>query len=218
MYSDALKNGRKIFAVAPMIDWTDRHCRYLHRQISRHALLYTEMVVADAIIHGPRDRLLGHDAAEHPVALQLGGSDPAKLAEALRIAEAYRYDEINLNVGCPSDRVQSGTFGACLMLTPETVASCVAAMKAMASSTLRARGPKCEILSKTLGRIVIGMRPRLGLKPTTPQKAAGMRTEPPISVPSAIGTTPMATATAVPAAAEPMNFLRESFMIVLSFP
>lgn len=77
MYSDALKNGRKIFAVAPMIDWTDRHCRYLHRQISRHALLYTEMVVADAIIHGPRDRLLGHDAAEHPVALQLGGSDPA---------------------------------------------------------------------------------------------------------------------------------------------
>jgi tRNA-dihydrouridine synthase A len=142
MYSDALKNGRKIFAVAPMIDWTDRHCRYLHRQISRHALLYTEMVVADAIIHGPRDRLLGHDASEHPVALQLGGSDPAKLAEALRIAEAYDYDEINLNVGCPSDRVQSGTFGACLMLTPETVASCVSAMKAISKAPVTV---KCRI-------------------------------------------------------------------------
>jgi len=142
MYSDALKNGRKIFAVAPMIDWTDRHCRYLHRQISRHALLYTEMVVADAIIHGPRDRLLGHDATEHPVALQLGGSDPAKLSEALRIAEAYGYDEINLNVGCPSDRVQSGTFGACLMLTPETVAACIAAMKAISKAPVTV---KCRI-------------------------------------------------------------------------
>ncbi|MBM7048075.1 MULTISPECIES: tRNA dihydrouridine(20/20a) synthase DusA [Rhizobium] len=142
MYSDALKNGRKIFAVAPMIDWTDRHCRYLHRQISRHALLYTEMVVADAIIHGPRDRLLGHDVTEHPVALQLGGSDPAKLTEALRIAEAYGYDEINLNVGCPSDRVQSGTFGACLMLTPETVAACVAAMKAVSKAPVTV---KCRI-------------------------------------------------------------------------
>ena len=142
MYSDALKNGRKIFAVAPMIDWTDRHCRYLHRQMSRHALLYTEMVVADAIIHGPRDRLLGHDASEHPVALQLGGSDPAKLAEALRIAEAYGYDEINLNVGCPSDRVQSGTFGACLMLTPETVAACVTAMKTVSKAPVTV---KCRI-------------------------------------------------------------------------
>ncbi len=121
-----------IFAVAPMIDWTDRHCRYFHRQISRNALLYTEMVVADAIIHGPRDRLLGHDAAEHPVALQLGGSDPAKLAEAVRIAEPFAYDEINLNVGCPSDRVQSGTFGACLMQTPDVVASSVSAMKQVA--------------------------------------------------------------------------------------
>lgn len=142
MYADALNTGRKVFAVAPMIDWTDRHCRYLHRQISRHALLYTEMVVADAIIHGPRDRLLGHDACEHPVALQLGGSDPAKLAEALRIAEAYDYDEINLNVGCPSDRVQSGTFGACLMLTPETVAACVAAMKAVSKAPVTV---KCRI-------------------------------------------------------------------------
>jgi tRNA-dihydrouridine synthase A len=119
-----------VFAVAPMMDWTDRHCRYLHRQISRKTLLYTEMVVADAIIHGPRDRLLAHDVSEHPLALQLGGSDPAKLAEAVRIAEPYGYDEINLNVGCPSDRVQSGTFGACLMLAPETVAASIGAMKA----------------------------------------------------------------------------------------
>ena len=133
--------GRKV-AVAPMIDWTDRHCRYFHRQISRNALLYTEMVVADAIIHGPRDRLLGHDAAEHPVALQLGGSDPAKLAEAVRIAAPYAYDEINLNVGCPSDRVQSGTFGACLMQTPDVVAACVAAMKAVASVPVTV---KCRI-------------------------------------------------------------------------
>lgn len=129
MYADALRNGRKIFAVAPMIDWTDTHCRYFHRVLTRHALLYTEMVVADAIIHGPRDRLLGHDASEHPVALQLGGSDPGKLVEAVRIATDYRYDEINLNVGCPSDRVQSGTFGACLMREPQAVEACVAAMK-----------------------------------------------------------------------------------------
>ncbi|MBY3182233.1 tRNA dihydrouridine(20/20a) synthase DusA [Rhizobium laguerreae] len=133
---------RPIFAVAPMIDWTDRHCRYFHRQISREALLYTEMVVADAIIHGPRDRLLGHDAAEHPLALQLGGSDPAKLAEAVKIAEPHGYDEINLNVGCPSDRVQSGTFGACLMLTPETVAECIAAMKRVATVPVTV---KCRI-------------------------------------------------------------------------
>ncbi|MBY3166286.1 tRNA dihydrouridine(20/20a) synthase DusA [Rhizobium laguerreae] len=133
---------RPIFAVAPMIDWTDRHCRYFHRQISREALLYTEMVVADAIIHGPRDRLLGHDAAEHPLALQLGGSDPAKLAEAVKIAEPHGYDEINLNVGCPSDRVQSGTFGACLMLTPETVAACIAAMKRVATVPVTV---KCRI-------------------------------------------------------------------------
>lgn len=131
-----------VFAVAPMIDWTDRHCRYFHRQISRNALLYTEMVVADAIIHGPRQRLLSFDAAEHPAALQLGGSDPAKLAEAVRIAEPYGYDEINLNVGCPSDRVQSGTFGACLMLTPETVAECVAAMKKVANVPVTV---KCRI-------------------------------------------------------------------------
>lgn len=113
-----------------MMDWTDRHCRFLHRQFTRHALLYTEMVVADAAIHGPRDRLLGFDATEQPVALQLGGSEPEKLAEAARIGAGFGYREINLNVGCPSDRVQSGTFGACLMRTPDLVARCVAAMKA----------------------------------------------------------------------------------------
>ncbi|WP_235679377.1 tRNA dihydrouridine(20/20a) synthase DusA [Aquibium microcysteis] len=112
-----------------MMDWTDRHCRFFHRQLSRRALLYTEMVVADAVIHGDRSRLLGFDPAEHPVALQLGGSDPAKLAQAASIAADFGYDEINLNVGCPSDRVQSGTFGACLMKTPALVADCVDAMK-----------------------------------------------------------------------------------------
>lgn len=112
-----------------MMDWTDRHCRFFHRRLTSHALLYTEMVVADAVIQGARERLLGFDAAEHPVALQLGGSDPAKLAEAARIGEAFGYGEINLNVGCPSDRVQSGTFGACLMKVPDLVADCVAAMK-----------------------------------------------------------------------------------------
>ncbi len=120
--------GPKI-AIAPMMDWTDRHCRFFHRQLTRRSLLYTEMVVADAAIHGVRERLLGFDAEEHPVALQLGGSDPQKLAEAARIGEGFGYDEINLNVGCPSDRVQSGTFGACLMKTPTLVADCVAAMK-----------------------------------------------------------------------------------------
>ena len=121
---------RHRLAVAPMMDWTDRHCRFFHRQLTGHTLLYTEMVVADAIIRGNRDRLLGFDQAEHPVALQLGGSDPAKLAEAARVGEAFGYDEINLNVGCPSDRVQSGTFGACLMKTPDIVAASVSAMKA----------------------------------------------------------------------------------------
>ncbi|MCC0029583.1 MAG: tRNA dihydrouridine(20/20a) synthase DusA [Brucellaceae bacterium] len=116
-------------AVAPMMDWTDRHCRFFHRQLTRHALLYTEMVVDEAVIHGDRQRLLGFDATEHPVALQLGGSDPDKLAEAAAVGADCGYDEINLNVGCPSDRVQSGTFGACLMRTPDLVARCVDAMK-----------------------------------------------------------------------------------------
>lgn len=112
-----------------MMDGTDRHCRYFHRLITRHARLYSEMVTVDAVLHGDRDYLLGFDPADHPVALQLGGSDPAKLAEAARIGEGYGYDEINLNVGCPSDRVQSGAFGACLMKTPDLVAECIAAMR-----------------------------------------------------------------------------------------
>src|SRR6056297_720158 len=115
-------------SIAPMMDWTDRHCRYLHRLLSRNALLYTEMVTAPAVLHGERDRLLGFDAAEHPVALQLGGSDPEELARAAAIGAEYGYDEINLNVGCPSDRVQSGCFGAVLMERPGLVADCVAAM------------------------------------------------------------------------------------------
>ncbi|MEK1889213.1 MAG: tRNA dihydrouridine(20/20a) synthase DusA [Phyllobacterium sp.] len=129
LYEKSRKLGTPIFAVAPMIDWTDRHCRTLHRQFTRRALLYTEMVVADAAIHGNRERILGFDDAEHPVALQLGGSDPLKLASAARIGESMGYTEINLNVGCPSDRVQSGAFGACLMQTPDVVAACVDAMK-----------------------------------------------------------------------------------------
>jgi len=119
-----------LFCVAPMIDWTDRHCRFFHRRLTRRARLYTEMIVDQAILHGDRERLLGFDEAEHPVALQLGGSDPATMAEAARIGAGFGYDEINMNVGCPSDRVQSGTFGACLMKEPETVARCVEAMRA----------------------------------------------------------------------------------------
>jgi len=111
-----------------MMDWTDRHCRFFHRQLTRRALLYTEMVTAEAILHGKRDQLLGFSADEQPVALQLGGSDPGKLAEAAAIGAGYGYGEINLNVGCPSDRVQSGRFGACLMAEPELVGACVAAM------------------------------------------------------------------------------------------
>ena len=117
-----------------MMDWTDRHCRYLHRLLSKHTLLYTEMVTAAAVVHGDKDRLLGFDPAEHPVALQLGGSDPALLAQATAIGSAFGYDEINLNVGCPSDRVQSGRFGACLMREPDLVADCVEAMQGSAGA------------------------------------------------------------------------------------
>jgi len=119
------------FCIAPMMEWTDRHCRVLHRGLSKHALLYTEMVTAEAVIRGDRARLIGFDPVEHPVALQLGGSEPSRLAEAARIGADEGYDEINLNVGCPSDRVQSGRFGACLMREPELVAECVAAMRAV---------------------------------------------------------------------------------------
>lgn len=116
-------------SVAPMLDWTDRHCRYFLRLISRRTLLYTEMVTTGALIHGDRERHLGFDEAENPVAVQLGGSDPEELSLCARMAEDYGYDEVNLNVGCPSDRVQSGFFGACLMARPERVAECIHAMQ-----------------------------------------------------------------------------------------
>jgi tRNA-dihydrouridine synthase A len=117
------------FSIAPMMDWTDRHCRVFHRLLSRRARLYTEMLTTGAVIHGDRARLLGFDDSEHPVALQLGGSEPAHLAEAAKIGVDFGYDEININVGCPSDRVKDGRFGACLMAEPDLVARGVAAMK-----------------------------------------------------------------------------------------
>ncbi|MEL6951992.1 MAG: tRNA dihydrouridine(20/20a) synthase DusA [Pseudomonadota bacterium] len=129
-------------SVAPMMDWTDRHCRYLHRLMSRHALLYTEMVTSAALVHGDPVRHLAFDAAEHPLALQLGGSHPAELARAARIGAEWGYDEINLNVGCPSDRVQSGAFGAVLMQSPDLVAECLAAM---AEAQPREVTVKCRI-------------------------------------------------------------------------
>ena len=121
------------FSVAPMLDWTDRHCRYFYRLLSKQALLYTEMVTTGAIIHGDTHRYLDFNKEEHPVALQLGGSNPEELAQCSRIAEDYGYDEINLNVGCPSDRVQSGRFGACLMAEPELVRECLEAMQSAVS-------------------------------------------------------------------------------------
>jgi tRNA-dihydrouridine synthase A len=116
-----------------MMDWTDRHCRAFHRTLTKRALLWTEMVTADAVIHGARERLIGFSRVEHPLALQLGGSERRKLAEAARIAEDFGYDEVNLNCGCPSERVQSGAFGACLMAEPDLVADCVSAMAAVVS-------------------------------------------------------------------------------------
>ncbi len=125
-----------------MMDWTDRYCRSFHRVLSRRARLYTEMVTSNAVIHGDRERLLGFSGVEHPVAVQLGGSVPADLAEAARIAEGFGYDEVNLNVGCPSDRVQDGRFGACLMRDPVLVGECIAAMKAAISVPVTV---KCRI-------------------------------------------------------------------------
>ena len=125
-----------------MMEWTDRHCRYFLRLISAHAFLYTEMVTAEAVLYGDRERVLGFDPEEHPVGLQLGGSDPKKLADAARIGSDWGYDEINLNIGCPSDRVQSGRFGACLMAEPDLVAACVTAMGAAASVPVTV---KCRI-------------------------------------------------------------------------
>jgi tRNA-dihydrouridine synthase A len=133
---------KPIFAIAPMMDWTDSPCRVLHRCLTARTRLYTEMVTAEAVLHGDRARLLGFEAMEHPVALQLGGADPGRLAQAARIAADFGYDEINLNVGCPSDRVQSGRFGACLMREPLLVATCVAAMRAAVSLPVTV---KCRI-------------------------------------------------------------------------
>src|SRR3954468_8973136 len=118
------------FSIAPMMEWTDRHCRFFHRLLTRHALVYTEMITTSAVLRGDRARLLAFDPAEHPVAVQLGGSDPVALAQCARICADLGYDEVNLNVGCPSDRVQEGRFGACLMAEPALVGDCVAAMKA----------------------------------------------------------------------------------------
>lgn len=141
MTQRALEHHAKL-SVAPMMDWTDQHCRYLHRQLSRHALLYTEMVTAPALVRGGALHLLEHSDQEHPVALQLGGSDPEELAQAARLGVAAGYDEINLNVGCPSDRVQSGTFGAVLMRDPGLVAECCAAMREAVSIDVTV---KCRI-------------------------------------------------------------------------
>src|SRR6195256_4490297 len=133
MLAKSEQNSKRLdrrFCVAPMMEWTDRHCRFFHRLLTRRALIYTEMLTTAAILRGDRARLLGFDAFEHSVALQLGGSDPRALAQSARIGEDFGYDEINLNVGCPSDRVQEGRFGACLMAEPALVADGVAAMKA----------------------------------------------------------------------------------------
>jgi tRNA-dihydrouridine synthase A len=130
MQANTPKVQQRRFNIAPMMDWTDRHCRFFHRLLTRRALIYTEMLTTGAILRGDRTRLLSFDALEHPVALQLGGSDTHALAQSARIGEDFGYDEINLNVGCPSDRVQEGRFGACLMAEPALVADCVAAMKA----------------------------------------------------------------------------------------
>src|ERR1700744_3455787 len=154
------------FCVAPMMDWTDRHCRFLHRSLTRHALLYTEMVTADAILRGNKEKLLGFDRREDPVALQIGGSGPVKLAEAAKTGEDFGYSEINLNVGCPSDRVQSGRFGACLMQEPHLVAECVAAMRGVVSIpvTVKCRIGVDDQDPEMALRDVIGLCARAGVK------------------------------------------------------
>lgn len=136
------KNQDYTFSVAPMMDWTDRHCRSFHRVLTKRALLWTEMLTANAVIHGDRERLIGFSEAEHPIVLQLGGNEPDKMAEAARIAEGFGYDEVNINCGCPSDRVQSGAFGACLMRDPAGVSACI---KAMCAATTLPVTVKCRI-------------------------------------------------------------------------
>ena len=125
----SIKSIDRSFSVAPMMDWTDRHCRYFHRLLSEHAVLYTEMVTSGALVYGDRERFLKHSVAEYPLALQLGGHNPEHLAQCAKMAESAGYQEVNLNVGCPSDRVQNGRIGACLMAEPQTVADAVKAMK-----------------------------------------------------------------------------------------
>src|SRR6516165_11808436 len=138
----ALQSRSHRFCVAPMMEWTDRHCRFFHRLLTRRALLYTEMLTTGALLHGDRARLLRYDPAEHPLALQLGGAAPRALAQSARIAADAGFDEINLNVGCPSDRVQEGRFGACLMAEPTLVGDCIAAMMAAAAIPVTV---KCRI-------------------------------------------------------------------------
>src|SRR5258708_2641965 len=140
--TDGMKHLDRKFSIAPMMEWTDRHCRSFHRVLTRRALLYTEMITTGAVLRGDRARLLAFAADEHPVAVQLGGSDRQALAQSARICADIGYDEINLNVGCPSDRVQDGRFGACLMAEPALVADCVAAMKAAVSIPVTV---KCRI-------------------------------------------------------------------------
>ena len=137
----ALAKARR-FSIAPMMDWTDRHCRFLHRLLTREALLFTEMITSAALVHGDPDRHLRHHGSEHPVAVQLGGSDPSELAVAARLCEKAGFDEINLNVGCPSDRVLKGRFGACLMAEPDLVAECVRALREATSLPVTV---KCRI-------------------------------------------------------------------------
>ena len=150
-------------AVAPMLDWTDRHCRFFLRLLTRRTWLYTEMITTGAVLRGDRERLLAYDPAEHPLALQLGGSDPAELARCARVAAEFGYDEVNLNVGCPSDRVQSGRFGACLMVEPDLVAACVAAMRAAVSLPITVKTrigvddrDSYEALMEFVGRVADG--------------------------------------------------------------
>lgn len=150
-------------AVAPMLDWTDRHCRFFLRLLTRRTWLYTEMITTGAVLRGDRERLLAYDPAEHPLALQLGGSDPAELARCARVAAEFGYDEVNLNVGCPSDRVQSGRFGACLMAEPDLVAACVAAMRAAVSLPITVKTrigvddcDSYEALMEFVGRVADG--------------------------------------------------------------
>ena len=134
LLADGMTSVDRRFSIAPMMEWTDRHCRFFHRLLTRRALIYTEMITTGALVHGNAERHLRFDATEHPVALQLGGSDPAELAECARLGQRYGYDEINLNCGCPSERVQRGSFGACLMAEPELVAECIQAMQDAAAA------------------------------------------------------------------------------------